>query len=281
MIEELVPKVENFLRVAEEVSGRNDSTATHGPAGVEEVKSSREERLRGRLAATAQLPSLAANLKSAEILSFANLGAIRTNSHPERLWAPVLAWTVLRELPGGGDRSQVFDHLHLRTALADIFSCLGIEGDDSWRAAARVRVLLVMGSSSLLDALRSREFWSDPDVRWLTGVNEAFGISYLNKEAFEELIGWMQLPRMFQITEKSENAASSMKEVEGELLTVCSAAQQAGYNLESFLKVLEPELMKPEVAKTSGVTSTKAAETIAEQTSAESMVEKKSDSQAD
>lgn len=274
-LQEIVAKAEYFLMVAEEAFGRSDTIGTHPLGDDLPVESSRAERMRAGVAAAAQLPLLVTNLKSAEVLRFANLTATRTNSHPERLWAPVLAWAVLRELPGDGDRSRVFDHLHVRTALADIFSCLSIEGDDSWRAAARVRVLLVMASSSFLTALASREFWNDADVRWLTGVNESFGIYYLNKEAFEELVGWMQLPRMFEIAQKGENATASMKEVESELLRVCAAAQQAGYNLESFLKVMEPELIKADVVKPSVVTLMKTEMAPADEALAESTVDKK------
>jgi hypothetical protein len=36
----------------------------------------------------------------------------------------------------------MFDEFHLRSALAEVFSSVGVEGENVWRMAGRVRVLL-------------------------------------------------------------------------------------------------------------------------------------------
>ena len=38
-----------------------------------------------------------------------------------------------------------------------------------------------------------------PDVRWLAGVNQAAGITFFNREQFDELLTWLQLPALIQI----------------------------------------------------------------------------------
>jgi hypothetical protein len=59
----------------------------------------------------------------------------------EQLWAPIVAWIVLRSLPVA-DSLALFDRLQLRDGLATVFSSLGIDGEGAWRAAAKVRILL-------------------------------------------------------------------------------------------------------------------------------------------
>jgi glycosidase len=153
------------------------------------------------------------------------------------LWGPVFAWCALDCMasavsPQDPHRAAVdlFERLRLREPLASAFHGLGVDGEEGWRAAARLRVLLLSraatpapkapggkpeasaakspafpaaeekDSSSRAGADQSSAFpaalWGDPDVRWLTGVHEAGGLHYLIKEPFEELLWWMQLPAL-------------------------------------------------------------------------------------
>ncbi|HTB96341.1 MAG TPA: alpha-amylase family glycosyl hydrolase [Terracidiphilus sp.] len=74
---------------------------------------------------------------------------------PERtataLWAPVFAWVMLELLAEALDKEhprataiELFDRLRLRETLGHAFGALGMEGEDNWRAAARVKALLVV-----------------------------------------------------------------------------------------------------------------------------------------
>src|SRR5215475_3260558 len=99
-----------------------------------------------------------------------------------------MAWALLKSIPGRPAES--FDQLQLREALGAIFSTCGMEGEDVWRAAARVRVLLAHGERPVRVVAYERSFWEDPDVRWLTGVNESGGKTYFNLEATDELLAW-------------------------------------------------------------------------------------------
>ncbi len=112
--------------------------------------------------------------------------ALPPHTHAEALWSPLLAVAVLRALPSTG-KENVVDRLGLRSSLAEIFSELGMHGEDSWRAAARVR--LALNTSRFNDAA----FWAEGDVYWLTGVNEHNGKSYINRESLEQLLEWLTI----------------------------------------------------------------------------------------
>ncbi|MEO7030031.1 MAG: alpha-amylase family glycosyl hydrolase [Acidobacteriaceae bacterium] len=161
---------------------------------------------------------------------------------PEIVWAPVLAWMVLASFPEIHDRLRVFDQLDLRSALAEIFSSLGIEGENAWRAAARVRILLATsgepGADSIEHVWTSERFWGDSDVRWLAGISEASGEIYFNKECFEELLSWLQLPALLELSGGEKSAERSLSALEKQIAEVRSAAESAGWNLGLFRRNL-------------------------------------------
>ena len=170
----------------------------------------------------------------------------------EKVWAPVLAWILLRSLLAensagsaapSGDPAAVFDQLQLRSALAEIFSSLGLEGEGCWRAAARVRVLLahepVLGE--LAGESHPESFWSDPDVTWLAGVGSAYDTRYFNKEQFEELLSWLTLPRLLLAGDTAPAASQALSAVERDVDSVLTRAQASQYDLDRFQgRALDP-----------------------------------------
>jgi hypothetical protein len=161
----------------------------------------------------------------------------------ERTWAPILAWIVLRSIPAhcapNGDRVALFDRLLFRHALAGLFSSMGMEGEASWQAAAQVRLLL-SPSAVAHDAVRSEELWADPDVRWLAGVNLAAGVTFFNKQQFEELLTWLQLPILLQIAQTEAIQVkvvqpAGIAEIEKAVAAARKAALRAGYDLNKYL----------------------------------------------
>ena len=152
----------------------------------------------------------------------------------QRTWAPAMAWLLLRSLPVQRRPEEVFDRLQLRTALGAIFSTSGLEGEDNWRAAARVRVLLAHDGQPLEKAVYSRAFWEDADVRWLAGVNESGGRTYFNQEAADELLMWMMLPRLLEVAE-SEDMERELPGVEAVIGEAREAAKRSGFDLEKLL----------------------------------------------
>jgi hypothetical protein len=132
---------------------------------------------------------------------------------------------------------SLFDRLELRSALADIFASLGMEGESKWRAAAQVRMLLSAPATSV----RTEAFWSDPDVRWLAGVNTSSGVTYINREQFEELLAWLQLPALIKIAQQKSGQAKSIAELEAAFASTCEAAHDAGYQLDAFIISAKPQ----------------------------------------
>jgi len=173
----------------------------------------------------------------------------------DQSWAPVIAWIVLRGLPSHMEISSVFDRLELRTALADIFAAAGMEGEAKWRAAARVRMLL--STPNAASSVRSKSFWDDPDVRWLAGVNTSAGITYINREQFEELLAWLQLPALIKIAQQDSAQANSIAELEATFAAACEAAHAAGYRLDAYLASAKPNPPTPVAARPAATPSNK------------------------
>jgi glycosidase len=165
------------------------------------------------------------------------------------LWGPAFAWCAVDCMASTLGREnqrrvalELFDRLRLREPLAHAFQGLGLEGEDSWRAAARVKVLFLARATSAAQTEASKSkpgavatfspspsiateersaqapkpvpsehesafpvsLWRDPDVRWLTGVHEAGGRNYLVKEPFEQLLWWLQLPALLKLAGQAQ-----------------------------------------------------------------------------
>jgi pyruvate/2-oxoglutarate dehydrogenase complex dihydrolipoamide acyltransferase (E2) component len=146
------------------------------------------------------------------------------------VWAPVLAWSLLRGLPLDG--VSVFDRLRLRHALADIFQGLGMSGEDGWRGAARVRFLLHR-ADPLSRELSPRE-WQEGDVQWLTGTHESEGVRYFNQESHEEFLWWIQIPALVRATPPQQRVAA--RESAAAVHLARQAARDAGYRVDALLE---------------------------------------------
>ena len=71
------------------------------------------------------------------------------------MWSPVLGWCALQLLAESIDVENpekvaldVFDRLRLREPFAQAFAVLGFEGEEAWRAAARIKVVLLSGAGA-------------------------------------------------------------------------------------------------------------------------------------
>jgi hypothetical protein len=137
-----------------------------------------------------------------------------------QVWGPVLAWLAVRS-----QTLERFDGLRLRKALAEAFAAVGLAGEDAWRAAARVRLLLraeVAAKGAL--ALREAALWQEADVRWLTGLHTAQGTEFFAQEGFEALLCWLQLPALLAGGDGATGLGAAAQD-----------AKLAGYELREFL----------------------------------------------
>jgi hypothetical protein len=156
-------------------------------------------------------------------------------------WAPALSWLLIESLApssldGEASAANLFDRLHLRTALADAFSSLGAERQTAWRVAARIRLLLANPAVNSLEKLGAAALWEDPDVRWFTGLTESEGVTYVNQECFEELLWWLQLPRLLDV---AGSGGAELEKIEELIAGANAAANAAGYDLAKLLVLLQ------------------------------------------
>ena len=231
-MEGVLGRVEAFLDRADELRGGN------GGAVGAEARPGQRERLRTGLRAVLELPGL----QSASPVWPAAATAILPGGAGGELrvatWATILAWAVMRELDGDGGSAagggvRTFDELQFRSALAEIFSGLGVTGEDAWRAAARVRVLLRYGNEAQPGG--TEDFWKDGDVRWLASVNESGETMYFNQEAFAELLWWMEIPVLVRAAETRPVRTEAFAEVKQRMGALSRTAAEAGYEVTRYV----------------------------------------------
>ncbi len=178
--------------------------------------------------------------------------------HATEVWAPLLGWCVVRALidstspeQTNKDRLEIFDQLRLRAALAEIFRSCGLEGEESWRAAARIRILLIAETTGPTRSKKaavglSSASWKEPDVAWLTQLHTSHGRTYFNKEDYEQLLWWMAMPALMNSARKSELSKAIVQTMEGEVRRAMRNAKDAGYDLDALGK----QSQKPASRKT-------------------------------
>ncbi len=235
-VAKVAERAEALFREVRELGGRaEDETAK--ASDEESGRESRTALLRTGIAAALRLPGL----QSASPVWPESASAIVQGGASGELgrstWATILAWTVLRHLNFGGQSSvRLFDELQLRSALGEIFSGMGVMGEDAWRAAARVRVMLAheTGKDEALPGA-SEQFWGDGDVRWLASVNESQGAVYFNKEAFDELLWWLEIAALLTAAESDPDGTATFARVKRRLAKASKEAADAGYEVRRYV----------------------------------------------
>jgi glycosidase len=172
------------------------------------------------------------------------------------VWGAVLAWCALESLgrlrdPAQPERTaaQLFDVLRLREPMAAAFGALGIEGEQRWRAAARVRAAFahaasVPGAETVAGRSTSVSSWMlDPDVAWVIGVHDDRGTRYLDKEAFEQLVWWMALRPLLALAGEPRPNPAAVRSLERQISARLRAAAAAGYRVEALLEPARPETL--------------------------------------
>jgi hypothetical protein len=223
--------------------------STAGPTPIEPNENPERavlDRCTVLTAASAHLPLLVSAFPEALQPS---ASAVLPSSDPAvysaQTWAPVLAWLVFQTLPRNLSPIAVFDKLNLRWALAETFSSAGLKGEMAWKAAAQVCVLLRFTATTPGDVLRSSAFWNDPDVRWLAGVNNAGGIEYINQERFEELLCWIELPRLLETGASTEVALEDVVRATSDAAALLDLLRQTGFEYRRFIDAAASDAAQP------------------------------------
>ncbi len=230
----------NFLEAATRFNAKlrahlGEQQHTLGPQGVSAAVETLKEERHSLLNAAMHLPELVHAVSGWPAAMPRLLPA--ESASGVKVWAPVLAFIALSTIPTPENRGDLAARLRLRENLGDIFASFGAEGEEAWRAAARVMVLLKhapFATDQSSDA-EAEAFWADPDVRWLAGVHEAGGTTYINKEGLGSLLCWMQLPALLAVGEESKPRSEWARAMTAWLEEVGAAAEAAGYDLQKFL----------------------------------------------
>jgi glycosidase len=283
-------QAENFLRAAQEAYiqrvGRENlpGRATH-PAEVATLLESFRTRLRGAMRLPILEPLFPAPWTAA---ARRTLPSPSPELHATALWGPILGWCALQLLAESVDRDNapraaldLFDRLRLREPFAHAFAALGFEAEESWRVAARIKVLLLAGAGigkpEEMPAVSTRPspteppaplpitiepifetpeegsqtpgaeplfwpaLWADPDVRWLTGVHQAERHDYLVCERYEELLWWLLLPSMLELAGTATPGRSSMRQLSERVDAALTRAKEAGYRVDKLLPADKPQ----------------------------------------
>ncbi len=217
------------------------------------------------------------------------------------LWGPVLAWCILDLLGDAVDpeipdliRIDLFDRLRLRQPIAEAMAALGLEGEENWRVAARIKAGLLVAAgigveapaveleeaipaSAEVEAAISEQveeivaaldtvveepvtpaavvssmiaplLWTDPDIRWLAGAHESGGHEYIVRESYEELLWWLELPKLLELAADSSIALVCASDVLAPITAALVEAEAAGYRadlLEGKFDLAEAEPQQP------------------------------------
>jgi hypothetical protein len=130
--------------------------------------------------------------------------------------------------------------------MADAFAVLGIEGEQRWRAAARVRAAFAHavwapGAAPLVARPAAAYVWlDDPDVAWLIDKHEHQGAHYFRRESFERMVWWMALRALLAIAATPRPDLEAARTLERTLTDRLRAAEAASWRVEAFLEPPEP-----------------------------------------
>ncbi len=211
------------------------------------------------------------------------------NQTSTAVWGPVLGWCVLQALARALDSQhqeaaavELFDGLRLREPLAHAFMALGLEGEEGWRAAARLKIALLTEklaaestaftsphshadekmAASKPEAMGEpagtpeppnqsafeivpRELWNDPDLRWLTGVHASGEHTYILHELYEQLLWWLQVPHLLRAPGNATQLRDKIEQSAKRITAALAAAASAGYRLDKILAPSEPVAAQP------------------------------------
>jgi glycosidase len=178
-------------------------------------------------------------------------------------WAPHLALGMIGALAISIHHGQpaqaaldLFDRLRLREPLAKSFQSLGIEGEEAWRVAARIKVLLLIEaqaqpepdettSEPIPQPILPSNLWQDPDVRWLTGIHPSEGHEYIIRESYETLLWFLMLPTLFHLAAEPAPDPVIVSALVEEIEESLANLESADYRLDKLLAEKELTTSEP------------------------------------
>jgi glycosidase len=246
---------ENFLRLAQKAYFARSGNEAGGPqpANPGLLRAAFRERLRAamHIPTVEALFSLPWTVAARRMLPSPSPQLTAT-----AMWGPVLGWCALELLaesidPENSERIalDLFDSLRLREPFAQAFAALGFEGEEGWRVAARIKIVLLTesgagkpheepaGTATTTEEriALSPALWFDSDVRWLCGVHEAEGHSYLVRELYEELLWWLLMPSLLRLAGEAAPSRTTVESMSRTIKDALATAEAAGYRVDLLL----------------------------------------------
>lgn len=240
-----------FAESAKFIQADAERTGTAGKAAPQFDVQRATDAFEKILQATLGVPSLESRFANAwSAAAKAVLPSASAKADQRAKWASVVAFALLNSLCAGlgtkgSDKAitEFFDEARLRHAFAHVLGRLGIEGEDRWRAAARLRFTFAHSAAShgvrtttAAPATPILSWVNDPEVSWLIGVNEYQGERFFNRELFEQLLWWMAIRPLIEVAGEEPIDASRVAEIEQDLVTRCKAAELSGYRVDQLLE---------------------------------------------
>jgi hypothetical protein len=137
--------------------------------------------------------------------------------------------------------ARVLDQQRLREPIAESLGHLGLQGDERWRAAARIRALLAhkpwAPGDDTKNARAPFSWLQDPDVAWLIGVHSYKEVRYFGKEPYEQLLWWMALPALLRIAAAPKIDRTAIEALEEQIQARTEAAAEAEYQIDGLFTV--------------------------------------------
>jgi len=274
---------ETFLREAQATyATRLRAESQPAPSGEPAAAASQAQRFTELLRAAMRMPQVEALFPAPWTAAARRmLPSPSPQFTATEMWGPVLAWCALQLLAEWIDKEQpertaldLFDRLRLREPFAHALASLGFEGEEAWRVAARIKVLLLasagigkaqeaapaakVGTASAEAPAKqvaapeassdhdekvalAPALWLDPDVRWLCGVHEAEGHIYLIRERYEELLWWLLMPSLLRLAGESAPSRAAVEELSKTVAAALASAEAAGYRIDVLLGAREAE----------------------------------------
>jgi hypothetical protein len=145
-------------------------------------------------------------------------------------WCAVEAIGRLQDAADPKAAAECFDALRLRGPLADAFAALGLEGEERWRAAARVRASFEHAAHA-----HAPYAWThDPDAAWVIGAHQHEGVSYITAEQFENLLWWMALREFLDLASEPRPDLKRLASVTEDIKSLLSIVEREGYRVEAL-----------------------------------------------
>jgi glycosidase len=249
LIEPLLQAASQIVDEARKIYIANVGATAQSEAGFDIEKMT--SRLQEQIQSLARLPQLEPGFPSAWP---APARAVLPGAPNVMDWGPPLAYIILEALAQSVDVEQtaqsalaLFEKLRLRNVFAKAFAALGLISEDSWRAAARIRLPFLCTRDAVEQPPRTGpsenrkleskfgffpELWQDPDFRWLIGLHQDEDRQYFTQELHKELLLWCQLPCLLRLIQTTRQKPEFLQDLKSKIEDATTQAKIAKYRLD-------------------------------------------------